>query len=194
MHEYDQFSPYVTRCFWVCELWNGGRVAFSLRASFPFGHIVKSTRASGTRREMRPLARLSSLSQIGELAHRLSSVERAQAEKRENEKWELKAELRMKLMIGLRFRLGFVAMFFIFLLIRVLVPPLPVPVSLVWFKPREHSFVLKLVIHYYTQKQQIKTKNTIDPQKIKLRFGFITVTKQKKEMIVSVQIYLKYLQ
>ena len=100
----------------------------------------------------------------------------------------------MKLMIGLRFRLGFVAMFFIFLLIRVLVPPLPVPVSLVWFKPREHSFVLKLVIHYYTQKQQIKTKNTIDPQKIKLRFGFITVTKQKKEMIVSVQIYLKYLQ
>ena len=72
--------------------------------------------------------------------------------------------------------------------------PLPVPVSLVWFKPREHSFVLKLVIHYYTQKQQIKTKNTIDPQRIKLRFGFITVTKQKKEMIVSVQIYLKYLQ
>ena len=41
--------------------------------------------------------------------------------------------------------------------------PLPVPVSLVWFKPREHSFVLKLVIHYYTQKQH---KNTIDPQKI----------------------------
>ena len=156
---------------------------------------MKSTRVSGTRREMRPFARLASLSQIGELAHRLSSVERAQAEKRENEKWELKAELRMKLMIGLRFRLGFVAMFFIFLLIRVLVPPLPVPVSLVWFKPREHSFVLKLVIHYYTQKQQIKTKNTIDPQKIKLRFGFITVTKQnKKKMIVSVQIYLKYLQ
>ena len=59
--------------------------------------------------------------------------------------------------------------------------PLPVPVSLVWFKPREHSFVLKLVIHYYTQKQQIKTKNTIDPQKIKLRFGFITVTKQNKK-------------
>ena len=72
--------------------------------------------------------------------------------------------------------------------------PLPVPVSLVWFKPREHSFVLKLIIHYHTQKQQIKTKNTIDPQKIKLRFGFIIVTKQKKEMIVSVQIYLKYLQ
>ena len=71
---------------------------------------------------MRPLVRLASLPQIGELAHRLSSVERAQAEKRENEKWELNAELRTKLMIGLRFRLGFVRMFFIFLLIRVLVP------------------------------------------------------------------------
>ena len=113
---------------------------------------------------MRPLVRLASLPEIGELAHRLSSVERAQAEKRENEKWELKAELRTKLMIGLRVRLAFVPMFFIFLLIRVLDrSPLPVPVSLVWFKPREHSFVLKLVIHYYTQKQH---KNTIDPQKI----------------------------
>ena len=73
--------------------------------------------------------------------------------------------------------------------------PLPVPVSLVWFKPRGHSFVLKLIIHYHTQKQQIKTKNTIDPQKMKQRFGFITVTKQQQQkMIVSVQIYLKYLQ
>ena len=48
------------------------------------GDIVKSTRASGTRREMRPLARLALLCQIGELAHRLSSVDRAQAGKREN--------------------------------------------------------------------------------------------------------------
>ena len=121
----------------------------------------------------------------GELAHRLSSVERAQAEKRENEKWELKAELRTKLMIGLRFRLGFVRLVFIFLLIRVLDrSPLPLPVSLVWFKPREHSFVLKLVIHYYTQKQH---KNTIDPQKIHK-------SNKRKKMIVSVQIYLKYLQ
>ena len=135
---------------------------------------------------MRPLVRLASLPQIGELAHRLSSVERAQAEKRENEKWELKAELRTKLMIGLTFRLGFVRMFFIFLLIPVLDrSPLPVSVSLVWFKPREHSFVLKLVIHYYTQKQH---KNTIDPQKIHKS------NKTKKKMIVSVQIYLKYLQ
>ena len=45
MHEYDQFSPYVTCCFWVCELWNGGRVAFSLRASSPFGgYCEKYTR------------------------------------------------------------------------------------------------------------------------------------------------------
>ena len=61
---------------------------------------MKSTRASGTRGEMRPLARLASLSQ----ARRLSSVERARAGKRENEKWEVKAELRMKLMMGPRFR------------------------------------------------------------------------------------------
>ena len=72
--------------------------------------------------------------------------------------------------------------------------PLPVSVSLVCFKPRKHSFVLKLITHYHTQNQQIKSKNTIDPQKIKQRFGFITVTKQRKKVIVSVQIFLKYLQ
>ena len=126
---------------------------------------MKSTRASGTRRYMRPRAPLSSLSQIGELAHRLNSVERAQAEKRENEKWELKAELRTKSMIGLKVQVRFCPHVFHFPVDPCARSPLPVLVSLVWFKPREHSFVLKLIIHYHTQKQPIKTKNTIDPKK-----------------------------
>ena len=130
MHEYDQFSPYVTCCFWVCELGNGRWVAFSLRASSPFGaYREKYTREWHARGDASSsvLARLALLAQIGKLGRRLSSLERARAGKRENQKWELKAELRMKLLIGLRFRLGFVPMFFIFLLIRVLVSRFPFP-------------------------------------------------------------------
>ena len=100
MYEYFQFSPYVTCCFWVCELGNGGRVAFGLQASSPFGEYRKKyTRQWHARGNATPSA-----ARLALQARRLSSVERARAGKRENEKWELEAELRMKLIMGPRFR------------------------------------------------------------------------------------------